>query len=136
MASATQQLNVFGKPLKMCCTNPMTGFKRNGFCETIREDYGTHTVCAVVTDVFLQQQKSLGNDLVTAHPGFSFPGLKAGDRWCLCALRWKQAKDAGIAPKIDLEATNTNTLKVLDITLDELKAFAIQSNQNGNQNDL
>lgn len=128
----SQQLNVFGRPLKICCTKPMTGFKRNGLCETMTEDYGTHTVCAVVTNDFLQQQKSLGNDLITANPGFSFPGLKEGDRWCLCALRWKQAKDAGIAPKIDLEATNAYTLKVLGMTLEELNAFAVESNQHWN----
>ncbi|MEO1207101.1 MAG: DUF2237 domain-containing protein [Pseudomonadota bacterium] len=118
----TAQDNVFGEPMALCSTNPMTGFFRNGCCDTAANDVGTHTVCAILTDEFLSFSKSRGNDLSTPRPEFGFPGLKAGDRWCLCALRWKEAFDAGHAPKVVLQATNIATLNL--IPLADLKAHA------------
>ena len=103
--------NVFGEPLEICCTNPMTGYFRDGYCRTVSEDTGTHTVCAVMTDEFLRFSASKGNDLITPMPYYQFPGLKAGDNWCLCVSRWIQAEKAGIAPKLVLEATHEKTLK-------------------------
>ena len=119
-----RQLNVLGRQLQKCCSAPITGYRRNGYCETIDEDHGTHTFCAIMTNEFLLQQQQLGNDLITPNPQSQFPGLKAGDKWCVCALRWKQAKDAGIAPKIILKATNKKTLEILNMSLDELKQYA------------
>jgi len=96
----------------MCGTNPMTGFYRTGRCLTDTQDRGTHTVCAIMTDEFLQYTKSRGNDLITPRSGF--PGLKAGDRWCLCALRWLEAFRAGVAPLVDVYATNVKTLEFIE----------------------
>ena len=107
-----QQKNIYDEPLQVCSTDPMTGWKRDGTCSTHEDDSGTHTVCARVNDEFLDYTKSNGNDLST--PRGSFPGLKAGDNWCLCALRWKQALDAGVAPPINLKATNKKTLEYID----------------------
>ncbi|MDZ7629081.1 MAG: DUF2237 domain-containing protein [Parvularculaceae bacterium] len=104
------QKNVLGGALETCSVNPMTGFFRTGCCHTAPQDTGAHTVCAVMTDDFLAFSKSRGNDLSTPHPAFGFPGLKAGDRWCLCAARWKEAFDAGKAPKLVLAATHERTL--------------------------
>lgn len=103
--------NILGGDLQSCCTNPMTGFFRDGYCHTNHLDHGTHVVCAVMTDEFLSFTRSQGNDLSTPVPAYDFPGLKAGDGWCLCALRWKEAYEAGVAPPIKAESTHE---KVLD----------------------
>ncbi|NEP44691.1 MAG: DUF2237 domain-containing protein, partial [Okeania sp. SIO2H7] len=92
--------NVLGGPLEVCCTSPMTGFYRDGFCRTGGGDYGSHVICAEVTAEFLEFTKSRGNDLSTPVPQYNFPGLKPGDRWCLCAARWQEAKEAGVAPPV------------------------------------
>nr|MDA9893245.1 DUF2237 domain-containing protein [Flavobacteriaceae bacterium]MDB2339956.1 DUF2237 domain-containing protein [Flavobacteriaceae bacterium] len=102
--------NVFGEPLEICCTSPMTGYFRDGLCRTVSQDTGTHTVCAVMTDEFLKFSASMGNDLITPMPYYQFPGLKAGDKWCLCVSRWIQAHKAGKAPLLILEATHEKTL--------------------------
>lgn len=109
--------NVFGEPLITCSTNPMTGFFRDGCCHTDENDLGTHTVCAVMTDEFLQFSLSRGNDLITERPEFVFPGLKAGDKWCLCATRWLEAYEVGVAPKVVLEATNERTLDFVPLNV-------------------
>jgi uncharacterized protein (DUF2237 family) len=107
--------NIFGESLKPCCTNPKTGFYRDGFCRTNQEDNGKHVVCAIVTEEFLQFSLRQGNDLITPRPAYHFPGLRPGDKWCLCALRWKEAFEAGCAPKVVLEATDERALKYIDI---------------------
>lgn len=113
---AVVTLNVLGGPLKSCSTSPMTGLYRDGFCRTDEHDKGVHVVCAEVDDRFLQFSKARGNDLTTPSlPGF--PGLKAGDKWCLCAMRWQEAKIAGFAPKVDLEATNKAVLNFTSLNL-------------------
>lgn len=114
--------NVFGEKLITCSENPLTGFFRNGCCDTGPEDRGKHLVCAVMTSDFLQFSKSRGNDLTTPIPVYNFPGLVDGDRWCLCALRWKEAYDAGMAPKVVLEATNESVLKY--VPMEALLEFA------------
>lgn len=116
--------NVLGGDLQCCCNDPLTGFYRDGYCNTGGTDYGVHTVCCVMTDEFLQFSMSVGNDLSTPHPEYQFPGLKAGDRWCLCVQRWTQALAAGVAPQVDLEATHMLSLEFA--SLDDLKAHAIQ----------
>lgn len=98
--------NVLGGPLRACCSDPMTGFYRTGFCEIGPDDLGVHSVCVIVTDEFLEFSKAMGNDLSTPFPQFNFPGLKAGDKWCLCATRWTEAYDNGVAPNIVLSATH------------------------------
>ncbi|KAJ3233000.1 hypothetical protein HDU81_002567 [Chytriomyces hyalinus] len=118
------QLNVLGTPLEVCSKSTMTGFYRTGSCQTGPQDQGMHTVCANVTSAFLDFQKSVGNDLITAHTQYSFPGLKDGDLWCICALRWKSGLDAGFVTKINLAATNEKTLHVLDMTLADIKVYA------------
>jgi uncharacterized protein (DUF2237 family) len=115
--------NVFGEPLQGCSTKPMTGFYRNGCCDTGAEDAGSHTVCVVATDAFLKFSKARGNDLSTPRPDFGFPGLKAGDRWCLCAPRWKEALDASQAPHVVLRATHEGALEFCSLA--ELKSHAI-----------
>ena len=122
MKKEKQQLNVLGTELEPCGMSPVTGFYRDGCCNTGPNDIGTHTVCAVVTDEFLEFSKSRGNDLTTARPEFNFPGLKDGDKWCLCALRWKEALENNCAPKVVLEATNEKTLDV--ISMDQLIKYA------------
>jgi uncharacterized protein (DUF2237 family) len=107
--------NIFGETLITCSNDPITGYFRDGCCNTDKLDFGMHTVCAVMTDEFLAFSKASGNDLSTPRQEWAFPGLKAGDHWCLCALRWKEAFDAGMAPKVVLEATNEKTLEVVDI---------------------
>lgn len=114
--------NVLGTELQSCSTSPMTGFYRDGCCNTGPQDAGIHTVCAVMTQEFLQFSKSRGNDLTTPIVEFEFPGLVPGDRWCLCALRWKEALDAECAPQVDLEATHEKTLELID--LESLRAHA------------
>ena len=103
--------NVLGTPLETCSTNPMTGAFRDGCCNTDMRDIGTHTVCAIMTDEFLSYTKSVGNDLQTPRPEYQFPGLKAGDQWCLCVSRWKQAYQAGMAPMVVLEASHEKCLE-------------------------
>lgn len=114
--------NVLGTELESCSTDPMTGFFRDGCCNTGAEDYGMHTVCAEVTEDFLRFSKLKGNDLSTPHPEYQFPGLKEGDRWCLCVLRWKEAFEAGMAPLVNLRATHISALEFLN--LEDLKEYA------------
>jgi uncharacterized protein (DUF2237 family) len=109
------QLNVLGKPLQTCSLQPLTGFTRNGCCDAIDSDRGQHTVCAEVTEAFLDFSRLQGNDLITPRPEFDFPGLRPGDRWCLCAARWQQACDAGLAPPVILEATNQHALEIIEM---------------------
>lgn len=107
--------NIFGEPLITCSTKPITGFFRNGCCDTNEKDIGLHTVCVIVSQEFLLFSKSVGNDLTTPLPQYGFEGLKNGDKWCLCALRWKEALINNVAPKVVLEATNEKTLDVINI---------------------
>ncbi|MDC1063610.1 DUF2237 domain-containing protein [Flavobacteriales bacterium] len=107
--------NIFGEKLITCSNSPLTGFFRNGCCDTDNSDLGMHTVCVIVSEEFLLFSKSKGNDLSTSVPEFGFTGLKAGDKWCLCALRWKEAFLNNLAPKVILEATNEKTLDVIKI---------------------
>ncbi|MEW5863946.1 MAG: DUF2237 domain-containing protein [Pseudomonadota bacterium] len=116
-------LNVLGEPLAPCSVRPMTGFYRDGCCNTGYDDVGIHTVCARMTKEFLEFSKSRGNDLSTPAPQFGFPGLKPGDQWCLCAGRWKEALDAGVAPPVVLAATHEETLAI--VPLAELKRHAL-----------
>jgi len=116
--------NVLGTELKCCCRDPVTGFYRDGFCRTGEEDAGRHTVCIFATDEFLAYSKSVGNVLSTPMPQYQFPGLKGGDKWCLVAMRWKQALEDGMAPMVDLEATHESTLQIVD--LEDLKRFAAE----------
>jgi len=109
--------NVLGGELVRCSAAPLAGFYRNGCCETGAEDLGMHTVCAVMTAEFLRFSKSVGNDLTTPQPAIAFPGLRPGDRWCLCAPRWKEALDAGFAPLVVLEATHEETLAIAPLTV-------------------
>lgn len=109
--------NVLGGPLEVCSLAPLTGWFRNGCCETEGLDRGMHIVCARVTEAFLDHQKQAGNDLVTPRPEFGFAGLKAGDKWCVCLTRWKDACDAGVAPPIDLNATHEEALAVVSLEL-------------------
>lgn len=120
------QKNVLGGPLALCSDNPVTGFFRTGCCHTGPQDAGVHTVCVVMTGEFLEFSKAAGNDLSTPRKEFGFPGLKAGDRWCLCAARWKEAYDAGKAPKLVLAATHERTLLIAP--LDVLKKYAVDLN--------
>jgi uncharacterized protein (DUF2237 family) len=115
--------NVLGTPLEVCCTNPMTGYFRNGSCETNAQDRGTHVICAIMTQEFLDFTKAKGNDLSTPVPVYQFPGLKAGDKWCLCAFRWREAYLEGFAPPVVLESTNKKALDYVKLeALKELKA--------------
>ena len=116
--------NVLGGELIPCSIVPVTGFYRNGCCETGPHDLGLHTVCAVMTADFLAYSKSAGNDLSTPHPEYEFPGLLPGDRWCLCAPRWKEALDAGMAPQVVLESIHEETLAI--VTLGVLKDYAFK----------
>jgi len=115
--------NVFGESLESCSITPLTGFFRDGCCDTSAEDLGSHTVCVVVTEAFLTFSKSRGNDLSTPVPAFGFPGLKEGDRWCLCAPRWQEAFEAGQAPRVVLRATHQAALEYC--VLADLKRYAI-----------
>lgn len=117
--------NVFGEKLITCSEDPMTGYFRDGCCSTGESDFGTHTVCAVVTEDFLKYSKERGNDLTTPVPAYRFPGLRPGDKWCLCASRWKEAMDAGVAPKVVLEATHEGTLRF--VPLETLVKYAVIS---------
>ena len=115
--------NVFGGMLEDCSHKPMTGFFRDGCCNTNEQDAGSHTVCAVMTDEFLKFSKARGNDLSTPMPDYGFPGLKAGDRWCLCAPRWQEAFEAGQPPRVVLRATHEGALEYCK--LEDLKRHAI-----------
>jgi len=117
------KLNVLGEPLLPCSDNPVTGFFRDGCCNTSAEDFGLHTVCVRVTAEFLEFSRSRGNDLTTPHTEFGFPGLRPGDQWCLCAARWQEALEAGAAPRVVLQATHAATLRV--VKLKNLKEYAI-----------
>jgi uncharacterized protein len=117
--------NVLGSPLETCCTSPMTGFYRDGKCNTGAGDMGAHVVCAQMTEEFLVLTKAQGNDLSTPMPMYDFPGLKPGDRWCLCASRWKEALDDGMAPPVVLSATHASALEY--VSLSELKQYAVEA---------
>jgi uncharacterized protein len=121
----SEGLNVLGGPLEACGYDPVTGFWRDGSCRTGGQDLGVHAVCAVMTDEFLAYSSSVGNDLSTPHPEFGFPGLKPGDRWCLCADRWQQALEAGFAPPVVLEATHALALEFS--SLDDLRTYALEA---------
>ena len=112
-----KSLNVYGKPLQICGNDPITGAFRDGCCNTGPGDIGTHTVCAIVSDEFLEFSKSRGNDLTRDYPEYNFKGLKDGDRWCLCASRWVEAYEGGLAPKVILESTHINTLEYVSIQI-------------------
>ena len=117
------QVNVFGEEIKECSCSPMTGFFRTGCCETSDQDLGSHTVCTVLTNEFLEFSFNQGNDLITPVPAFGFPGLVAGDRWCLCAPRWKEALEQGCAPMVVLSATHERALEYIDFN--DLKRYAV-----------
>lgn len=117
-------LNVLGQTLAPCSTKPVTGFFRDGCCNTGPADQGVHTVCAVMTDEFLAMSKYLGNDLSTPRPEYGFAGLKPGDRWCLCASRFLQAHDEGAAPLVHIAATHARTLEI--VTLEILQQYAVK----------
>jgi uncharacterized protein (DUF2237 family) len=118
-------LNVFGRPLAPCSLEPRTGFFRDGCCRSDPEDRGLHVVCAVMTADFLTFSRARGNDLSTPMPEYDFPGLKPGDRWCLCALRWLEALQAGMAPDVVLESTHLNALGV--VNLEQLRLYAVDA---------
>ncbi|MGB3778129.1 MAG: DUF2237 domain-containing protein [Tunicatimonas sp.] len=119
-----EENNVLGNSLQSCCTDPMTGFYRDGRCVTGPQDGGKHVICAQVTEAFLLFSKSRGNDLINPMPAYGFPGLKPGDRWCLCASRWQEAYEAGVAPPVVLEATHEAALKY--VSMEALQAHAIK----------
>ena len=119
--------NIYGGELKYCNRNKITGYNRTGKCELLDNDEGTHIVCGVMTDEFLQFTLSRGNDLITPAPNYNFKGLKAGDFWCLCAMRWLEAHEAGVAPKIKLESTNSKALDYID--LKTLKKYDINKKE-------
>lgn len=117
--------NVLGGLMTDCSTNPLTGFYRDGCCHTGPQDTGRHLICAEMTEEFLTFSRSRGNDLSTPRPEYRFPGLKPGDHWCLCALRWKEAMEAGFAPRVDLKATHYKALEY--VSLEDLMAHALDS---------
>lgn len=121
-----ESLNVFGEALELCSSSPKTGFFRDGCCNTSAEDVGSHTVCVEVTREFLEFSRARGNDLSTPVPQFDFPGLRPGDRWCLCAERWLQAQQHDAAPRVVLMATHQNALDI--IPLEVLREFAVDLN--------
>ena len=115
--------NVYGETIEICSKETMTGYLRNGSCETLDDDIGSHTVCAKVTSEFLEYSKNKGNDLITPRPELDFPGLKEGDKWCVCAMRWLEAYNDGVAPPILVRSTNILALEIIDIDL--LKKYAV-----------
>ena len=119
--------NVLGGTLEACCYEPMTGYYRDGYCNTGPRDYGVHTVCAVMTADFLAYTSSCGNDLSTPQPAYGFPGLRPGDKWCLCVSRWAEAEKAGKAPAVYLPGCHEKSLEV--VTLDKLKEYAVDLQQ-------
>jgi uncharacterized protein (DUF2237 family) len=116
-----EALNVLGEPLQACSYSPLTGFFRDGCCNTDANDHGTHVVCTRMTQAFLEFSAARGNDLITPKPQWRFPGLKPGDRWCLCATRWREALLAGLAPPVILEATHQKVLEY--VSLEDLQAY-------------
>ncbi len=116
--------NVLGGELKCCCLKPLTGFYRDGFCRTGADDTGRHTVCVRATDDFLEFSRAVGNDLSTPRPEYNFPGVKDGDKWCLCVLRWKEALENGVAPEVILESCHESALKV--VSLEDLKNHRLE----------
>ena len=118
-------LNVFGQPLAACSNDPLTGYYRDGHCNTCMADQGSHTVCAIMTAEFLAFSKYVGNDLSTPRPEFNFPGLNAGDQWCLCAGRFLQAHDEGCAPRVNLEATHQKALEI--VPFEVLKKYGLNA---------
>jgi len=121
----SDELNVFGDPLEPCSTTPETGFLRDGNCRHLDRDPGRHELCAVMTQEFLEYSREQGNDLVTPRPEFDFPGLHSGDRWCVCLPRWIEAREAGAAPPVVLEATTEGVLD--ELSVDELQAYAYEA---------
>jgi len=119
-------INIFGEPLKECSNSPMTGFFRNGCCDTSNEDFGSHTVCILATKEFLDFSASMGNDLSTPMPAAGFTGLNPGDQWCLCAPRWQEALEANCAPKVVLTSTHIGALN--HINIEDLKKYAVDLN--------
>lgn len=119
----TEPKNVLGTKLIACCTSPMTGYYRDGYCRTGGQDYGVHVICAQMSPVFLNFTKSQGNDLSTPIPQYNFPGLEPGDRWCLCASRWQEALEVGVAPRVILEATHVRALEI--VSFNDLKQYAL-----------
>lgn len=115
--------NVLGDALQSCCNDPVTGWHRDGYCRTDEYDSGRHVICAIMTDEFLTFSKSKGNDLSTPRSEYDFPGLKAGDGWCVCALRWREAMQAGVAPPVKLSACHEKALEY--VTLDDLKRHVL-----------
>lgn len=126
MSTKRNSLNVLGSPLQTCSLDPVTGWFRDGCCETQAADQGRHLVCAIMTEAFLAFSKSRGNDLSTPRPEYNFPGLKSGDRWCLCLERWKEAHAAGKAPNVVLDATHQMALE--RVPLDIFQKFAHEDN--------
>ena len=126
LAELDPSLNVLGQPLETCSQDPVTGFYRNGCCDTSDADQGSHTVCAVMTEGFLAFSKAQGNDLSTPRPEFGFPGLNPGDQWCLCAGRFLEAHAAGNAPRVKLTATHRRALEI--VPLDILREYALERN--------
>ena len=124
-ASQEVTLNVFGEPIVPCSFDPLTGFFRDGCCKTDEQDLGSHLVCAIMTKEFLVFSLERGNDLITPRPQYRFAGLKPGDRWCLCAMRWKQAFDAGVAPLVVLECTHIKALEM--VSLAHLQSCALNN---------
>lgn len=116
--------NVLGGPLKPCSTQPLTGFFRNGNCDTCAEDQGCHTVCVEVTSAFLDHSRAAGNDLTTPRPEFHFPGLQPGDRWCVCASRWLECLEEGVTSPVSLSATHERTLEIVPLEILQLHATA------------
>ena len=125
MSDPRRGKNVLGGDLQLCCSAPVTGFYRDGYCRTGLEDVGLHTVCASVTDEFLAFSEQAGNDLSTPRPEFDFPGLEAGDCWCLCVTRWKEALEAGVAPPVKLTSTHMSTLEF--VSLEDLMSHALET---------
>lgn len=123
---ALPSLNVLGQALQPCSRDPLTGFFRNGSCDTCEQDVGSHTVCAIMTADFLNFSKESGNDLSTSRPEFGFAGLKPGDQWCLCAARFLEAYEAGFAPRVSLLATHQKALEI--VRMDVLREFALERN--------
>ncbi|TEW51441.1 DUF2237 family protein [Psychromonas algicola] len=121
-----ESINVFGEALEMCCEDPVTGFYRDGKCNTNKQDVGSHTVCIKVTQAFLEYSKSKGNDLSTPVPEYGFEGLKEGHSWCLCAMRWLEAEQANMAPRVHLKRTHIKALEIVPIAL--LKHYALDLN--------
>ncbi|MEM1086038.1 MAG: DUF2237 domain-containing protein [Verrucomicrobiota bacterium] len=121
------QSNVLGTPLQSCSNDPITGYRRDGHCAACPGDHGQHTLCATVTDRFLEFSRSRGNDLTTPRPEFGFPGLVDGNRWCLCVTRWLEAYEAGCAPPVKLEATHLSVLEYVD--LEVLREFAAETGE-------